>query len=94
MSCSGQQAVDEKSNEITAIPQLLKTLQLKGAIITIDAMGCQKDIAQQIHDGGGDYVLALKGQQPLLIRSRACRALSRCTCRGFDHRWRFENMNG
>ncbi len=65
----GQQAVDEKSNEITAIPQLLKTLQLKGAIITIDAMGCQKDIAQQIHDGGGDYVLALKDNQPLIFEA-------------------------
>jgi predicted transposase YbfD/YdcC len=65
----GQQAVDEKSNEITAIPLLLKTLQLKGAIITIDAMGCQKEIAQQIHDGGGDYVLALKDNQPLLFEA-------------------------
>jgi predicted transposase YbfD/YdcC len=65
----GQQAVDEKSNEITAIPLLLKTLQLKGAIITIDAMGCQKEIAQQIHEGGGDYVLALKDNQPLLFEA-------------------------
>ena len=65
----GQQAVDEKSNEITAIPLLLKTLQLKGAIITIDAMGCQKEIAKQIHEGGGDYVLALKDNQPLLAKA-------------------------
>jgi predicted transposase YbfD/YdcC len=56
----GQQAVDGKSNEITAIPELLRLLDLKGAIVTIDAMGCQKDIAAQIHDAGGDYVLTLK----------------------------------
>ncbi len=65
----GQQAVDEKSNEITAIPLLLKSLELKGAIITIDAMGCQKEIAEQIHEGGGDYVLALKDNQPLLFEA-------------------------
>ena len=62
----GQQAVDEKSNEITAIPELLKSLQLKGAIVTIDAMGCQKEIAEQIIAGKGDYVLALKDNQPTL----------------------------
>lgn len=62
----GQQAVDEKSNEITAIPKLLQILELKGAIITIDAMGCQKEIAAQIVDGGGDYVLALKDNHPTL----------------------------
>lgn len=59
----GQQAVDGKSNEITAIPELLKLLELKGALITIDAMGCQKEIAQQIVEGGGDYVLAVKDNQ-------------------------------
>lgn len=59
----GQVKVDEKSNEITAIPQLLEVLELKGCIITIDAMGTQKEIAQQIIDGGGDYVLSLKGNQ-------------------------------
>lgn len=62
----GQVAVDEKSNEITAIPALLKLLDLPGAIVTIDAMGCQKDIAKQIVDGGGDYVLAVKGNQEKL----------------------------
>ena len=56
----GCQTVDQKSNEITAIPELLKKLELKGAIITMDAMGSQKDIAAQIVDGGGDYVLAIK----------------------------------
>lgn len=61
-----QQAVDDKSNEITAIPELLKMLDVKKAIVTIDAMGCQKEIAAQIKDRGGDYVLSLKDNQPTL----------------------------
>ena len=56
----GQVKVDDKSNEITAIPKLLEMLELAGATVTIDAMGCQKDIAQSITDQGADYVLALK----------------------------------
>ncbi len=56
----GQRAVDEKSNEITAIPALLAVLMLKGCIVTIDAMGCQVEIAATIVDGEADYVLALK----------------------------------
>ena len=62
----GQQSVDDKSNEITAIPELLKVLELKGAIVSIDAMGCQKQIAKQIVDAGGDYVLAVKDNHPTL----------------------------
>src|ERR1700758_3663612 len=62
----GQMACAEKSNEITAIPELLKLVDLKGAIITIDAMGAQKAIAATIIDGGGDYLLALKGNQEAL----------------------------
>ena len=61
--CLGQQAVDSKSNEITAIPELLKLLDLKEALVTIDAMGCQKEIADAVVTGGGDYVLAVKGNQ-------------------------------
>ena len=61
-----QQAVADKSNEITAIPELLKLLDVKKAIVTIDAMGCQKEIAAQIKDQGADYVLALKDNQPTL----------------------------
>lgn len=57
----GQVEVDGKSNEITAIPKLLELLELSGCIVTIDAMGCQKDIAQKIREHGADYVLALKG---------------------------------
>lgn len=59
----GQVAVDEKSNEITAIPRLLELLDLKGALVTIDAMGCQKEIAARILEGGGDYLLAVKDNQ-------------------------------
>jgi len=59
----GARAVDAKSNEITAIPELLELLALKGAIVTIDAMGCQKKIAATIIDKGADYVLGLKGNQ-------------------------------
>ena len=62
----GQQAVDGKSNEITAIPALLKLLEIKGAIVSIDAIGCQKSIAEQIVHAGGDYVLSLKDNQPSL----------------------------
>ncbi len=59
----GQLATEEKSNEITAIPQLLEQVELKGSIVTIDAAGCQKEIAAKIVAGGGDYCLALKGNQ-------------------------------
>jgi predicted transposase YbfD/YdcC len=61
-----QRAVDGKSNEITAIPELLDMLALKGAIVTIDAMGTQKEIARRTVDKGADYVLALKGNQTSL----------------------------
>ena len=59
----GQRKVDDKSNEITAIPELLKVLDINGCIVTIDAMGTQKALAKQIMAQGGDYVLALKGNQ-------------------------------
>jgi predicted transposase YbfD/YdcC len=62
----GQIAVDGKSNEITAIPALLDVLEFSGGIVTIDAMGCQTAIAARIVAGGGDYVLALKDNQPTL----------------------------
>ena len=62
----GQVAVAEKSNEITAIPHLLQMLELNGAIVSIDAMGCQKEIASQIIAGEGHYLLPVKGNQPTL----------------------------
>lgn len=63
----GQVQVAEKSNEITALPALLSLLDVQGCIVTIDAMGCQREIARRIIDQGGDYVLALKGNQPSLF---------------------------
>jgi predicted transposase YbfD/YdcC len=74
----GQQAVADGSHEIAAIPDLLRVLELKGALVTIDAAGCQKEIAKQVRDGGGDYLLAVKGNQPALhdavyaVFDRAC----------------------
>lgn len=64
-----QVATEEKSNEITAIPQALQLVDLKGAIVTIDAMGTQTAIAQQIVEGEGDYILALKGNQETLYEA-------------------------
>ena len=61
-----QLAVNDKSNEITAIPQLLELLDLKEAVVTVDAMGCQREVAAKVIEGGGDYVLALKENQPTL----------------------------
>ena len=63
----GQVATDVKSNEITAIPQLLEQIELAGTLITIDAMGCQKAIVEQIVAGGGDCVIAVKDNQPKLL---------------------------
>ena len=63
----GQTQVSDHSNEITAIPELLNILELSGCIVTIDAMGCQKEIAEQIVDGGAEYVLAVKGNQSKLF---------------------------
>ena len=62
----GQVVVHEKSNEITAIPELLQVLDISGALVTIDAMGCQREIADRIREGEGDYVLAVKQNQPKL----------------------------
>ena len=81
----GQDKVDAKSNEITAVPRLLALLELAGCIVTLDAMGCQKAIAKQIQAQGGDYVLALKDNHPNLAADVAA-------C--FDHaqQHRFEGV--
>jgi predicted transposase YbfD/YdcC len=76
----GQVAVDTKSNEITAIPKLLELLDVAGAIVTIDAMGCQKEIAAKIREGGGDYVLSVKENQPHLLED-----IQLCFARALDH---------
>jgi predicted transposase YbfD/YdcC len=76
----GQVAADAKSNEITAIPQLLGRIELAGTIITIDAMGCQKDIVAQIVAGGGEGVIAVKDNQPKLkaaIEAFFCQQIER-----------------
>ena len=65
--CFGQIRTEEKSNEITAIPVLLDSLDIRGGTVTIDAMGCQKAIAEKIINRGGNYVLAVKGNQPTLM---------------------------
>ena len=62
----GQLKTETKSNEITAIPELIKSIDIRGATITIDAMGCQKEIARVIKENGGDYVLMVKDNQPTL----------------------------
>ena len=67
----GQVAVSDKSNEITAIPQLLEMIDIRGAVVTIDAMGCQREIAEKIQEKEGEYILAVKGNQPTL--ETACR---------------------
>ena len=69
----GQVAVAEKSNEITAIPRLLELLDVNGALVSIDAMGCQRDIVAKIVERGGDYVLTVKDNQPSLLAAiQAC----------------------
>lgn len=74
----GQEAVEDGSHEIAAIPELLKVLDLKGALVTLDAAGCQKEIVKQIRTQGGDYLVAVKGNQPSLqqavhaVFDRAC----------------------
>ena len=67
----GQRQVDAKSNEITAIPELLKVLDISGCIVTIDAMGCQKKIVKSIIEGNGDYIIALKKNQGKLYQDVA-----------------------
>ena len=64
--CLGQVAVDDKSNEITAVPKLLELLELTGAVVTLDAMHCQKETAEAIRAKGADYILTVKGNQPTL----------------------------
>ena len=89
----GQVAVDEKSNEITAIPVLLKMLSISGAIVTIDAMGCQKEIARTIRGREADYILALKAnherlfEQVVAFWDRACARLMKGPDIGHDREW-------
>lgn len=82
----GQEKVSGKSNEITAIPELLEALHIKGLLVSIDAMGCQREIAEKIVQKGGDYLLAVKGNQPTLyqqVRDRISDAQG--ATEGFEH---------
>jgi predicted transposase YbfD/YdcC len=92
----GQVVVSEKSNEITAIPELLRLLDVSGALVTIDAMGCQKEIAHQIREGEGDYVLAVKQNQPKLyerVEAAISEALER-EIEGLDEHQTVEKGHG
>jgi len=73
-----QEVVDEKSNEITAIPEVLEALQLEGALVTIDAMGCQIEIAEQILEEKADYLLALKANHETAYRAVQAHFEERC----------------
>jgi predicted transposase YbfD/YdcC len=75
--CLGQMATDEKSNEITAIPQLLAILAIKACIVTIDAMGCQTEIAEKIIEKGADHVLMVKDNQKAL-KEQVAKVLGQC----------------
>jgi predicted transposase YbfD/YdcC len=66
--------VDQKSNQITAIPKLLRMLEISGAVVTIDAMGCQKEIAHTIRDRKADHILALKANHERLLEQVVARA--------------------
>lgn len=83
----GQEAVEAKSNEIAAIPLLLKNLELTGALVTIDAIGTQVDIARAITEGGGDYLLALKANRPALpadVETFFADPANLAACRSYD----------
>src|SRR5437764_7333115 len=82
-----QVAVEDKSNEITAIPRLLQMLELNGALVSIDALGCQKEIAQAIRDTGADYLLQVKGNQPALEAdlTASFEAALEADFEGFEH---------
>jgi hypothetical protein len=77
----GQQRVDEKSNEIAAIPALLRLLEIKGGIVTIDAMGCQKAIARTIMEQEADYVLTLKASLDCSMRKCSSSLAGRSSAR-------------
>jgi predicted transposase YbfD/YdcC len=92
----GEVATEEKSNEITAIPRLLEMHDLQGAFVTIDAMGCQKDVARKIIDRGGEYVLTVKDNHPQLHADiLACfEAAYARGCRGVQYDWHQTEESG
>jgi predicted transposase YbfD/YdcC len=94
----GQVKVDDKSNEITAIPALLRMLVIRGCIVTVDSMGCQTEVAQTCVDQGADYVLALKENQPHLyedvVRLFADLEASQMRAYPYDYAESFDNTHG
>ncbi len=92
----GQVATEEKSNEITAIPELLALLDLKGALVTLDAMGCQKEIAKEIIARKGDYVLTVKDNQEHLKEDiQTCfEKAHENDCQGVDYAWTMTEEQG
>jgi len=90
----GQEKVASKSNEITAIPELLEALYLKGFLVSIDAMGCQKNIARQITTKGGDYLLMVKGNQPSLLKAIKTTFIDQHEAAGVDRQSQVEKSHG
>lgn len=90
----GQEKVADKSNEITAIPELLEALYIKGFLVSIDAMGCQKNIARQISAQGGDYLLMVKGNQPSLLEAIKTTFIDQHEGEGVDRQNQIEKSHG
>jgi len=90
----GQEKVASKSNEITAIPELLEALYIKGFLVSIDAMGCQKSIARQITAKGGDYLLMVKGNQPSLMAAIETTFIDQHEVEGVDRQSQVEKSHG
>jgi predicted transposase YbfD/YdcC len=90
----GQEKVASKSNEITAIPELLDALYIKGLLVSIDAMGCQKSIARQITAQRGDYLLAVKGNQPTLLEAIETSFIDAHEVEGIDRQSQVEKSHG
>jgi predicted transposase YbfD/YdcC len=91
----GQVKTAEKSNEITAIPELLDMIDVEGSIVTIDAMGCQQEIAKKIVDKKADYVLALKDNQPSLCQDVASifEQAEQCQYKKMIHKQKLEKVH-
>lgn len=91
----GQVKTEEKSNEITAIPELLDMIEVKGSIVTIDALGCQQKIAKKIVDRGADYVLSLKDNQPSLCQDVAAifEQAAQCQYKKMIHKQKVEKVH-
>ena len=88
--CIGQKKVEDKSNEITAIPELIEELDISGAVVSIDAIGCQRDIANRIVEKGGHYLLSLKENQPSLYEDVVC-GFKACKADSISEDWEYDH---